>query len=181
MLANPFQQGVQGTLGDQPLGDLTLVSPMRLSALAPSGLEPGTHDLVITNPDGQSVRRRNAYTVPPQQHEIPCGGDYTAYSQFTAARKLFIIERHYTEPAGKQEVLRIGFHDVQKIEVENLDLGDDRACSAVFIVTSDGRRVLFDNSEKYDLTRRAYLLGNACARPVDLVRDDARPSTVWEE
>ena len=60
-------QGFQGTpdvkLGSHDLGSVSRVSSQQLTAVVPPGLPLGTHDLVITNPDGETVILAQAFTV----------------------------------------------------------------------------------------------------------------------
>lgn len=177
ILGDHFEEGVEVALCGKPLQGLTRKSPTRIEGQVAEAAEAGACELVVTNPDGRRAALPEAFTVPPQDKEEPCGGNYTAYSQFAPDRELVVIDRHYLdeggEPTGKRQTLRIPFDEVKKFEVENISQ-EEGLCSAVFVLTTDGRRVLFDNSREVDLTRRAYTMGNAAAKPVDVVRDDGR-------
>jgi len=55
--------GMTVTLGSTRLPDATWVSATMLTATVPWGLDPGVYTLTVTNPDGQSGSRPNAFTV----------------------------------------------------------------------------------------------------------------------
>jgi hypothetical protein len=57
-----FQPACAVRLGDTTLS-ATRISPTRLRATVPADIRTGTYDLTITNPDGKSATRNNAYTA----------------------------------------------------------------------------------------------------------------------
>ena len=51
------------SLGSTPLTNVTLVDSTTLTATVPWGMDPGTYDLTVTNPDGGSGSLPGAFTV----------------------------------------------------------------------------------------------------------------------
>ena len=58
-----FTAGMTVTLGSTRLPDATWVSATMLTATVPWGLDPGVYSVTVTNPDGQSGSKPNAFTV----------------------------------------------------------------------------------------------------------------------
>jgi peptide/nickel transport system substrate-binding protein len=72
-----FQDGASVSLGAQSLGQATFVNVGRLLSSVPGGLAPGTRDLTVTNPAGQSGSLAKAFTVlspgPPSLTNVSPG------------------------------------------------------------------------------------------------------------
>jgi hypothetical protein len=66
--APQVQLSQSGTTVD--LSGVTASSTRSLEASVPAGLNPGTYDLTITNPDGESVTLANAFTVLARMPEL---------------------------------------------------------------------------------------------------------------
>lgn len=58
-----FARGAQAQLGGQPVTQLTWVNPSVLTGVAPAGMAPGSYDLSVTNPNGQSATLRGGIAV----------------------------------------------------------------------------------------------------------------------
>jgi hypothetical protein len=63
LTGNNFQRTPSLSLGGHPLINIAFVDATRLLAIVPANLPPGTYDLAIANPDGQSVRLPAAFTI----------------------------------------------------------------------------------------------------------------------
>ena len=106
-------------------------------------------------------------TAPPP--DVPCGGDYTANTQVSWARKLVVVDRFYKD--GTREVLRTPFDDIQKVEVEAIQQ-EKGTCSVVYIRKVDGSKMRYAESLTEDLSARAYKFANELKKPVDTKRPD---------
>jgi len=172
ILGADFQDGATGTLGGQPM-EVSFKGPVKLEGTVPE-LDPGAHELVVTNPDGQRSIRAKAITVPEPPEEISiCSAEYTAYSQFAGSRKLIKIDRHH--PDGEEpERLEITFDEVEAVEYEGRVLGDDY-CSAILLRLTDGRRIVYEDSKELNFRSKAQEIAQAMSKPVDVIHEDEVP------
>ncbi len=169
ILGTDFQDGVTGTLGGEAL-TIEFKGPVSLASTVPE-LAPGTHELVLTNPDGQSAQLASALTVPepPKEHTI-CTDEFTAYSQFAAGRSLIKIDRHY-KGQEEPERLEIAFDEVEAVEYEGRKQGEGY-CSAIVLRLKDGQRVVYEDSLELNFKSKAQEMAQAMARPVDVIHED---------
>ncbi len=58
-----FVQGATVKIGDTDMTDVERISPEKLGASVPSGLDAGIYDIRVTNPDGESVVKADFFTV----------------------------------------------------------------------------------------------------------------------
>ena len=178
ILGADFVEGATGSLGGVPM-DVTFKGAVSLGATVPE-LQPGTHDLVITNPDGQSATLAASVTVPEPPKDLAiCAGDYTAYSQFAGGRKLVKIDRHYPakdgEEAPEPERLEYTFDEVEAVEYEGRVQGEDY-CSAIILRLNDGQRLVYEDSKELNFKSKAQEMAQAMSKPVDVVHEDEVPS-----
>ena len=137
-------------------------------------LQPGAHELVVSNPDGQSTSLSNALTVPEPPEEIRiCSAEYTAYSQFAGGRKLIKIDRHHPD-GGEPERLEIHFDEVEAVEYEGRVQEEDY-CSAILLRLTDGRRIVYEDSKDLNFRSKAQEIAQAMAKPVDVIHEDEVP------
>ena len=169
ILGANFQEGLTGSLGGQPLA-LDVKGPVKVVTTVPA-LSPGAHELVLSNPDGQSAQLGDAVTVPePPQELTICSGAFTAYSQFAAGRSLIKIDRH-TKGVEEPERLEIRFDEVEAVEYEGRQQGD-AYCSAIVLRLNDGQRVVYEDSRELNFKSKAQEMAQAMARPVDVIHED---------
>jgi len=174
VVGNDFQDGASATLGGAP-ADVSFKGIVSLELTVPE-LGPGEHELVVTNPDGQSatVPRAFAVAAPPVEIAI-CSGEYTAYSQLAASRKIIKIDRHPTGDVGEREILEIDFGDVDAVEYEARVQGEDY-CTAIVLRLAEGRRVVYEDSKELVFRQKAQQLANVIGCPVDVTHEDPQPS-----
>ena len=174
VVGNDFQVGASATLGGTP-ADVSFKGIVSLELTVPE-LGPGEHELVVTNPDGQSATVPRAFAVegPPAEIAI-CSGEYTAYSQLAASRKIIKIDRHPTGDEGEREILEIDFGDVDAVEYEARVQGEDY-CTAIVLRLAEGRRVVYEDSKELVFRQKAQQLANVIGCPVDVTHEDPQPS-----
>ena len=168
-----FQEGVSATLGEQAM-TVTYKGVMALEGTVPEGLGPGEHTLVLTNPDGQIAEVPRAFAVaePPKELVI-CDDGFTAYTQLAAGRKLIKIDRHQKgAPEGTEpERLEIKFNEIEAVEYEARDLGEDY-CSAIILRLKTGQRLVYEDSKQMIFKKKAQELAQIVAVPIDVTHED---------
>lgn len=136
----------------------------------PTHLETGTYGLVLVSGGQEVIAAGLAITAPPP--DVPCGGNYTANTQVSWARKLIVVDRFYKD--GDREVLRTPFDEVEKVEIESVP-HEKGTCSVVYVRKKDGSRMRYAESLSEDLSARAYKFANELKKPVDVVKSEAVP------
>ncbi|MCP4112987.1 MAG: choice-of-anchor D domain-containing protein, partial [Desulfobacteraceae bacterium] len=58
-----FVSGAKVRIGDTDMADVTIVSLTEIRATVPSGLEPGTYSITVTNPDSASAVLKDCFTI----------------------------------------------------------------------------------------------------------------------
>ena len=71
-----FAAGAEVSFGGQPATDVKVVSPTRITAVAPAG-EPGPVAVVVTNPDEPAATLKKGFTYGPAQPAGPGPGEPT--------------------------------------------------------------------------------------------------------
>ena len=172
VVGNDFQDGATATVGGQTAG--AQVKGLTLIEVVIPELGPGEHDLVVTNPDGQTatVPRAFAVAAPPKAAEI-CAGTYTAYSQLATSRKLIKIDRHF-KGQDEPQSLSIDFADIAAIQYEGRAQGE-AYCSAILIKLQDGTTEVYEDSKELDFKQKAQELANVVGVPVDVIHEDEKP------
>lgn len=69
IVGGPFKEGASASLDSDPKAEMenvVLVSDSRLSASIPSGIEPGTYDVLVKNPGSKKGRLEAGFTVTAQ-------------------------------------------------------------------------------------------------------------------
>lgn len=167
-----FADGAAVTVGGQPLGALVVRGAATIEGTVPEGLSPGAHDVVVTQGE-QSVTAAGAFTVigaQPVDVGVPCAGEFTAYSTVVTAQEKFVIDRRYKGDESKNTVERIPFREVEGIQYEEVDF-EGEVCAAIWIVTGDGRRHLFDDDTEVRLKKRAQEIAVGVGKPIDVVAE----------
>ncbi|MEM1347461.1 MAG: IPT/TIG domain-containing protein [Myxococcota bacterium] len=78
ILGSSFQPGIEVSLDARKIG-VVETRPGRILATVPSGLNIGTYDLILTNPDGESALLPQAFTVvEPMDEGVVVRGDDNA-------------------------------------------------------------------------------------------------------
>lgn len=179
ILGSEFTPDASATLGGQPVEGLVVRGVVVLSGTVPAGLEAGPHDLVVTTAGG-SGKKGGAYTVKVQQAldaGVPCGGGFTAFSQLSMAREVMVIDKHYKAgpngEEGKRDTVRLPFKDIASIAYQEAKVtqeGEERTCSAIWVVTKSGDRHLFDDDTTENLQQRANEIAVGIQKPIDVTR-----------
>ncbi|MBK7761219.1 MAG: IPT/TIG domain-containing protein [Deltaproteobacteria bacterium] len=172
VLGANFDPAATATLGGAPLTSLTVRGPVLIEANVPDGLSAGPLDLVVTNPDGQSVSLAGAYTVKLAEALVPCGGGYTAFSAVATDSGTVKIDKHYKEPKGKIEQVSVPIADLDAIEYSATAQPDGRVCSAIVLRTKAGERHLFDDDLDSSLKDRAAELAQGLGKKLDVGQED---------
>ncbi len=144
-----------------PLEAVNVVSPEAFEGVVPVYTEPGTYDLVVSS-EGVATGLERSVEVRRPRAEIPCTGEYTANTQISLAKQLVTIDRFHRD--GTRETLRIEGRDIAGIEYEHrtLPIGD---CWVVFLVRTDGSKVVFDDDPKVDLMERSQKMARDLGKP----------------
>lgn len=172
VLGANFDPAATATLGGSPLTDLTVRGPVLIEATVPAGLSAGPLDLVVTNPDGQSVTLPAAYTVKLAEALVPCGGAYTAFSAVATDSGTVKIDKHYKEPKGKIEQVSVPIADLDAIEYSATAQPSGQVCSAIVLRTKSGERHLFDDDLDASLKDRAAELAQGLGKKLDIGQED---------
>ncbi len=172
VLGENFVDGATVTLGGAPMADVKVLGAVALEAKVPEGVAEGAHQLIVTLPDGGEASVSFTVTVPQVADAgEPCTGPYTAYSQLALGRDLVVIDRHYTEPKGHRETLRLDVGDVERVEFGRYPFEDDGTCTAIFVKMKNGDVHLFDDDLEEDLFKRAQEMAQGMQKPIDIVHD----------
>lgn len=162
------------TAGDDPVPLVVAVESRRaLTARLPSWVRPGVYDLVLERA-GEVTLAPGAVTVISPREEIACAGEYTANTELSLARAQVVIERYYRD--GDRETVTVPLEQVTRIEYE---MSDDAQgpCSAVFLRTDDGRRIVFHDDRTVDLRDRAWRVATTMGKELEVTRPDAAAMT----
>ena len=174
ILGTDFPAAAEITLvqGDAriPLQDVSVRGPVLLEGRLPEDLPAGTYTVTLTAGD-VTVSLEDALTVTAPEVETACGGEYTANTQLSLARKVVVIDRFYKNK--ERETLRIDFAQIAQVEYELVKREDDALCSVIYIRQKDGTRAVFDDDTRLDLKERAYKIGTAIGKKVVVTRQDA--------
>lgn len=155
-----------------------LIDHTTVEARIPPGLAVGTYRVGLRQ-DGRDVLLPTPLQVVPLPDDAPCNGEYTANTQLSLARELVVIDRFYR--TSERETVRIELDDIDKIDYELQQLDDGTRCSAIFLHTKDGRRVVFADDTSVELKERAYKLGRDIERRVEVTRQDAPGLAIADE
>ncbi len=179
ILGSEFTPDARATLGGQPIEGFVVRGVVALSGTVPAGLEAGPQELVVTTAAG-TVTKPGAYTVKVQQAAeagVPCAGEFTAFSQLSMAREVMVIDKHYKEgpdgEEGKRDTVRLPFREIASIAYEEAKVteqGEERICSAIWVVTKSGDRHLFDDDTVENLQRRANEIAVGIQKPIEVTR-----------
>lgn len=173
VVGNDFQDGATATLGGAA-APLVYKGVVALELTVPE-LGPGEHELVVSNPDGQSATVPRAFAVAPPPADVSiCSGEYTAYSQLAASRKIIKIDRHPTGD-GERQTLELDFKEIEAVEYEARQQGEDY-CSAIVLRLTDGRREVYEDSKNLVFRTKAQELANLIGCPVDVTHEDPEPA-----
>jgi hypothetical protein len=154
-----------------PLEQVVIDAGIRVSALVPVFVQPGTYDVLVS--EGDAVQGLvDVLTVRPPRAEVPCTGEYTTNTQLSLLKKLVIIDRFHR--TGERETLKIGSDEITAVEYERRPT-DAGYCSAIFVRRADGSRVLFDDDLKVELKSRAQKMAQDLQKPIELLADADLP------
>ena len=168
-----FLQGVEG----EPIELVVTVGSRReLTATPPTHVRPGVYDLVIER-DGEKSLAPGAITVVPPREELACAGEYTANTELSLVRAQVVIERYYRD--GDRETVTLPLDEIERIEFESSEDAQGM-CSAVFLRTKDGRRIVFHDDRTVDLKDRAWRVATTMGKELDITRRDAAAMTEEE-
>jgi hypothetical protein len=174
ILGADFVEGVEIQLvsGETivPLADAQLRGPVLIEGTLPEDLPSGVYTVRLQFGEA-IVSLEEALSITAPEVEIACGGEYTANTQLSLARKVVVIDRFYKNK--DRETLRIDFSAVEQVEYELVKRDDATLCSIIYIRQKDGTRVVFDDDTRVDLKERAYKIGSAIGKKVAVTRQDA--------
>ena len=184
-----FADGTKVKLGGKALDGLKIVDAGRIEGAVPASLEPGAQTLVVTGPGGQAASRSKAFEVTrPEPEGSPCDSDLKRMTHIPPTADVVKISV-FVDPTAKPPVVEteeIAVHDIERVEYEarlmegaaaktegaDGEAAETPRCSAIYLRTKAGRRVLFDASTRTDLKSQAQTIANGIARPVDIVHED---------
>ncbi len=144
---------------------VSVLSRERLEAKLPARVRPGDWQLVVSGPT-ETLATLPVRVVTPRE-EPACIDEYTANTEVSLRRAEVVIDRYYR--AGDKEKLRFALGDIARIEYERVELADG-PCSAVYLRTDDGRRVVFSDDRAVDLYERAHRVAQAMGKELVVIR-----------
>ncbi|MHB8873152.1 MAG: IPT/TIG domain-containing protein [Myxococcaceae bacterium] len=104
LIGEGFQAGVQVMVGATLLDPVEFKSAAVLNTTVPSGLDPGTHDVRVVNPDGKQAKLEKAFTVYSGTRAHPngcgCGSGGPAAGVFAALGLVLLLARRRANPAA---------------------------------------------------------------------------------
>jgi len=109
-----------------------------------------------------------AVQSPPP--DVPCGGDYTANTQVSLARKIVVVERFYRD--GARETVRTPLKDITRVEIERIQQAKGGHCSVIYMRLKNGTRIRFAESLTQDLKARGFKLAADLKTQVEVTRLD---------
>ena len=176
ILGDAFTEGATVNLvldgQSTPLDEVAVRGAVLIEGKLPEGLATGIYTVNVRS--GELIASlQDALSVTAPAVESPCGGEYTANTQLSLARKVIVIDRFYKDKSKERETLRIDFSSVDQVEYELVKLDGDDMCSMIYIRTKDGKRQVFDDDTRVDLKERAYKIGSAIGKKVVVTRADA--------
>ena len=156
-----FAEGETILLGSVPLDNQALEGPSRITGDVPGGIA-GKVDLELKRQRG-GMKLMGAFKVVPKEVQACEKGVVTAASLMTDQRR---IEIDRTLPSGAKETVGVKWGDVREVEFEKRKLSSGETCTAIFLHTREGRRVLFDDSTSNDLLDNAKSVAGILGKPL---------------
>jgi len=156
--------------------EVVVTSRHELSATLPAWVRPGVYDLVVER-DGVVNIAPGAVTVVPPREEVACAGEYTANTELSLVRAQVVIERYYRD--GDRETVTLPLDTIARVEFEATEDAQGM-CSAVFLRTEDGRRIVFHDDRTVDLRERAWRVATTMGKELEVTRPDAAAMTEEE-
>ncbi len=150
------------------LDGIEVLRPRLLAGSVPGGLTPGTYDVVIDH-RGHRIALDAGLQILPPLDERACSEDYTANTELSLVRKEIVIDRYFRD--GERDTVRLPLDEVDRLEYEVVDLDAGR-CSVIYLRTTEGRRIVFDDDPVVDLEDRAQTLARDMGKPVTVTRPD---------
>jgi hypothetical protein len=151
------------------LEQVEVAGPTRLSAMLPEEVDPGIYDLVVEH-RGRAGRLPSALELLPPVDETPCSDEFTANTELSIIRKEVVVDRFYRN--GDRQTVRLGLGEVERVEYELVDDGI-RQCSVIYLRTTEGKRVVFNDDTKVDLRDRASKIARDMGKELEVTRLDA--------
>lgn len=143
----------------EPLETVQIRSTDSLELEVPR-LPAGSHDLIVRRGD---QRGRISLEVLPPPPEEPCARGYQANTELSLQRGEAVVVRFH--PDGRTERETVAIEDVEAVVYSTPGGEDGTACSAIHLLRTDGREVLFEDGTS-SLEARARTLGDFLRRPV---------------
>jgi hypothetical protein len=149
-----------------------------LEATIPVDLVAGPWTLAIAT-GGEITEVSVPFVVDPPMAEPACTGAYTSNTSVSLARGEIRIRRFPADAdAGALPAdapIRIPVAEVRQVEYERTwdAVG---LCSAIFLRTTEGRRIVFDDDRAVDIEERGSMLAASLGRPFEVVRRDPPPA-----
>lgn len=77
-----FMSGASVNIGDTSVTTVVFVDSTELTATVPAGINPGTYDITVTNPNGKSAAKPDVFTVSSDNStpEVEAGSEKTVMS-----------------------------------------------------------------------------------------------------
>jgi uncharacterized protein (DUF2384 family) len=92
-------------------------------------------------------------------------------------RAQIVIERYYRD--GDRESVTLPLDEIEHVEFEASEDAQG-PCSAVFLRTKDGRRIVFHDDRTVDLHDRAWRVATTMGKELEITRRDAAAMTEEE-
>ena len=159
------------------LEQVEVVGPTQLTAVLPEEVEPGIYDLVVER-RGRTGRLPSALELLPPVDEKPCSDEFTANTELSLMRGEVVVDRFYR--SGDRQTVRLRLEDIARVEYELVDDGIQQ-CSVIYLRTTEGKRVVFNDDTKVDLRERAWKIARDMGKELEVTRLDATAMGEAEE
>ncbi|MCP4346651.1 MAG: choice-of-anchor D domain-containing protein [Desulfobacterales bacterium] len=129
-----FAPDTKVMIGDTVITDVTIVSLTEIRATVPSGLEPGTYSITVTNPDSAGAVEKDCFTITAA-HEYPDISVSTSSHDFGTVNTDTPVKKTLTVSNNGSAVLETGTISITGTNADEFSIQNDK-CSGETVPAS---------------------------------------------
>jgi hypothetical protein len=157
---------VDGNGQSRAFPQVTVAGAGVIEATIPVDLASGAYRVQVEQ-GGKTSSAPKKLQVRTTEGELLCGPQRTM-AEFSQVRKEVAIERFDPRRDPQRSTMTLPIKSIDGVEYEVLSL-ETGECRVIRLKTSDGRRVVFADDDSVDLKDRAWALGKAMNKPVQVL------------
>lgn len=158
--------GVDGKGQSHAFSQITVAGAGVIEAIVPVDLASGAYSLQVEQA-GKASSSPKKLQVRTAGGELLCGHQRTV-AEYSQVRKEVAIERFDPNRDPQRSTTSLPLKSIEGVEYEVLSL-ESGDCRVIRLKTTDGLRVVFADDDSVDLKDRAWALGKAMNKPVQIM------------